>query len=377
MIDTTQVDRLLRYDDPDAGVLSLYLTVPAEAAGLREMSVRLDRLLASVDPPRSATTTLRPTLRRTLRSQLDSVRERVGLHARDWLGHGIAIVRSAALGVDEHVMVGWPMPDRAVLGRRPYVRPLLAALHHAAPYVVAVVDRRHAWVFRVEGHGVESVDSLVGSGLRDPSYAGWAGLSEYGVRHRAAELARRHYRTTAAHLESLLADEEADLVVGGHEVGIVEFIDLLPDRIRARVVGTFVVDPHAMTPYTLRTRSAAARSPRHLDRERELRSRLGDWEAGGRAVVGAERCADMLNQSRADLLIVGGDDVVPGFVCDRCGSLGVDVAACTVCGDDARAVPDLVNEMVAKVVQQHGKVEFVGPNGVGAGAAPLIAVRLR
>ena len=374
MIDTTQVDRLLHYDDPDAGVLSLYLTVPAEAAGLREIWVRLDRLLGSVSRPAGRST----AARRILCSELDSVRETVTLHARDWLGHGVAILRSAALGVDEQVPVGWPVPDRAVVGRRPYVRPLLAALHHAAPYVVAVVDRRHAWVFRVDGHDVESVDSLVGSGLRDPSYAGWAGLREYGVRHRAAELARRHYRSTAEHVASLLGADESDLVVGGHETSIVEFIDLLPDRVRERLAGTFVVDPHTMTPLTLRTRSAGALSARRIQRERELRGELADWAAAGQAVIGAAQCADVLNRSAADLLIVGGDDVVPGFVCDSCGSLAVDLTVCGDCGSDTRAVPDLVDEMVAKVVQQRGKVDFIGHGGgAGADAAPLIATRLR
>jgi peptide subunit release factor 1 (eRF1) len=299
----------------------------------------------------------------------------VTLHARDWLGHGVAILRSSALCLDEQVVVGCPVPNRAVVGRHPYIRPLLSALHQAAPYFVAVVDRRRAWVFRVEGNDIQPVTAFEGSGLRDPSYAGWAGREEYRVRHRAAELARRHYRSTATYLGPLLNADESDLVVGGHETSIVEFVELLPEPIRRHLAGTFVVDPHAMAAPEVRTRSAHARSARRSERERELRRDIGDREAGGQAVSGVVRCADAVNRSLADLLIVGGDETVPGFVCDTCGNLSVEGASCPVCGGRFRAVPDVVDELVARVVHEHGQVEFVGRDEDNSG--PWVAARLR
>ena len=235
MTSVEYVDQLVRCQDPDGALLSVYVTVPAEVAALREMFVRLDGLLGAVSPPAAASA----AIRRAVAGEVERVRDTVVEHARDWLDHGVAIVSSAALGLHEAVPVRAPVPDRAVVGVRPHVRPLLAALRQARPYVVAVVDRRHAWLYRVDGDDLAATGQLVGKGVRDRSHGGWAGLQEYGVRHRAAELARRHYRSTAAELASLLGACDDDLIVGGHDVSIAEFLEMLPKSMRIRVTGTF------------------------------------------------------------------------------------------------------------------------------------------
>lgn len=368
MIDMRGVDRLLTYHDPHNALLSVYVTVPVEAAGQREMWGRLHGLLNSVDADAGGVG------RRAMSAEVDAVRESMTEHVRDWRGHGVAFLSSSALGVHEAVPVGWPVPDRVVVGPHPYVRPLLAALDHSRPYVVAVVDRRHAWLFRIEGRTVEPAGELVGNGVRDPSYAGWAGLEEYGVRQRATELVRRHYRTTATALAALLDSGETELVVGGHEVSIVEFVGILPEQVRRRITGTFVVDPHTMTAGEVWQRSGQAQAEGRADHEREVRAELADKEAVGLAVSGIAACAKAVSRSLADLLVVGGDGEVPGFVCDRCGELMPDDATCPGCDVPARPVPDLIDEMVAAVVRFGGKLEFVTADRRDG---PWVGARLR
>ncbi len=370
MTSVEYVDQLVRCQDPDGALLSVYVTVPAEVAALREMFVRLDGLLGAVSPPAAA----RAAIRRAVAGEVERVRDTVVEHARDWLDHGVAIVSSAALGLHEAVPVRAPVPDRAVVGVRPHVRPLLAALRQARPYVVAVVDRRHAWLYRVDGDDLAATGQLVGKGVRDRSHGGWAGLQEYGVRHRAAELARRHYRSTAAELASLLGASDDDLIVGGHDVSIAEFLEMLPKSLRIRVTGTFSIDPHTMTIEELRVRGAGARVHRRTERERQLGADLADLEAGGMAVSGLAPCAEAVSRCLTDLLVVGGSDLEPGYVCDSCGDLVVDGPACA-CGNQARTVPDLIDEMVTRVVRHRGRVEFVDASGT-ADSPPVVA-RLR
>jgi peptide chain release factor subunit 1 len=283
-------------------------------------------------------------------------------------------MRSAATGWGTELDVVWPVPDRAVVGPRPYIRPLLSALSRAGPYVVAVVNRRHAWMFRVDGHTIETINRLVGAGVRDPSYAGWAGYQEYGVRQRAWELARRHYRTTASTLAAVSQQVCRDIVVGGHEATIGEFVAELPDWLRQRVTGTFVVDPHTMTLGELRVRSERARMDWRVDHERRLRTELAEWESGGSAVSGLAPSAQAVSRSQAELLVVAGEDVAPGYVCDQCGELRVEDDKCPGCGALLRAVSDLVDELMARIVTEHGQVEFVD---TGDGAEPQVAARLR
>ncbi|GAA2757957.1 hypothetical protein [Actinopolymorpha rutila] len=364
MIDARQVERLLGYRDPDGAVLSLYVDVPVQAVAVREMFVRVDNLLTEqADSARDAP----HAVRRELAEARTRVREALTMHVRDWLGHGVALMAAPSLGLQEAMPVSWPVNSRVVADRRPYVRPLLSALHHARPYYVVVVERREAWIFRVDGESIESVSKLVGDGVRDASHAGWAGYEEYNTRHRAAELARRHYRTTAATVEKLLAANGRDLVVGGHEVGIVEFVGQLPDAVRRRLVGTFVVDPHTMTAGDVRGLSARARDRRRREHERRVLAEVADREASGLAVSGIEACGQAVNRGQASMLVVRGDAVVAGFDCETCGELTPKAAAsCPHCGGPLRPVYDLVDELLARVVQQGGQVEFADEVG-GAG----------
>lgn len=376
MIDVKQVDRLLRYQDPDGAVLSLYLNVPANAGGLREMFVRLENLLCDVAAKQDRAS---HSVKSDLAAAREEVRGAVTEHVRDWLGHGVAIMSAPSLGLYETVPVSWPVPDRAVVEHRPYVRPLMSALHHARPYYVVVVERRQAWIFRADGESIEPVSKLVGEGVRDRSHAGWAGLEEYNTRHRAAELARRHYRSTAATVENLMRGNGRDLVVGGHEVSIVEFVGMLPDGVRRKLVGTFVVDPHTMTAGDVRTRGARARDQRRVEHERRVLAEIADQEATGLAVSGIEACADAVNLGQAAVLVVHGEDVVPGFDCLTCGELSVDPAErCGGCGSGPlRPVFDLVDELVARVVQQGGGVEFVDADELGGGLRVSATLRGR
>lgn len=371
MIDAKQVTRLLQYDDPDNVLLSVHLTVPAEVPGLREMSVRLDSMLSALEAPAGH------RARAALTAEAEAIRGAVAEHARDWLGHGVALFNSAALGLHEEVPVATPLPERAILGKRPYVRLLLSALRHVRPYFVVVVDRRQAWMYRVEGHTIEPMSRLVGEGVRDPSYGGWAGFEEYRVRNRAEELARKHYRSTAATLDSLLKDNDREFVVGGNEINIVEFIDLLPHPLRARVVGTFVVDPHTMTAGDLRLLSRRALAERRSRYEAQLRADLSDWAASGMAVTDLQRCAENVTQALVELLVVIGDDMIPGWVCDSTGDILIDQATCPTCGERARRLDDVIDEMVARVVSLGGQVEFLSGPGRPGDSRPLVAARLR
>lgn len=373
MTDDQRVDRLLAHHDPEGTLLTVYLSVPSDIVGVREMWVRLERMLASVEVPPGVEGS---GPRRTLAAETDSVRETVTNHVRDWLGHGVAILRSAPLGLREDVAVGWPVPDRAVVGPRPYLRPLLSAWQHAAPYVVVLVDQRRAWMYAVDGHGIEPVEERVDESMRDPSHAGWAGLEEYRVRQRAAELARRHYRATAERLGELVRKDGREVVVGGHEPTTAAFVDLLPDWLRAQLAGTFVIDPHTTTAGDIRTRSAETRAGLRTQRGHRIRSELADGAAHGAAVSGLGSCAEAVERNLVDLLVIDGDGAPPGYVCDQTGDLLVDQQTCPRCGRTARPVPNVVDELTVRVLRQRGQVEFVDADGAPDGM-PWLGARLR
>jgi peptide chain release factor subunit 1 len=302
------------------------------------------------------------------------VRELLEKSARDWLGHTVAIFSCAKAGLIEGIALPGSLPargrqEKAVLARRPYVRPLLSAIQRSPAYFVTVVDRRNAWVFKVLGERIETIAQPVGEGVRSSGFGGWYGLEAYRIHERVIQLARHHYRETAAVLErATRADERAPLVVGGREKSIAQFLGVIPAALRDRVAGSFVADPHTMTAARVRE-LAAPTLVRHVDaREARLVNELREVRPGGLAVTGLPACARAVNQRAAGLLIVGDDVLVPGFACGRCGRLASVAGDCGDCGEALAPVPDLIEEMVIKTIEDGGQVEAVAdpPEGIAA-----------
>jgi peptide chain release factor subunit 1 len=90
----------------------------------------------------------------------------------------------------------------------------------------------------------------------------------------------------------------------------------------------------------------------------------------GRAVSGLAACLPAVNAGAADVLLIPDEELVPGFVCGRCGALTITGDDCPDWGTAARPVPDLLEEMAARVLEDGGQVVVV--------RAPLsVAARLR
>jgi len=196
-------------------MLSLYLAVPPPPAESSVLAARADELIAAAQAAGRVTVAERDR---------NSVREK--LAARRWPGSAVAVFACADIGLLEAIPLPCPVPERAVLGTRPHIRPLLAAL--------------------------------------DP-----------GPR------ARR------------LADE---------------------------ILGT---------------------------------------PPGGLAAVGLTACLAAVNAGAVAALVVPVDGLVPGYECGRCGALGTDADGCPDWGTAPLPVPDVIEEMVSRTLEDGGEVWVV------------------
>jgi peptide chain release factor subunit 1 len=362
----TALDRWRRLSDPSGALLTVFLTVPADPSSLRELPARLDGVLAAAATPRGDEDT-----RRRGRAALAAVRQVGTIRARDWFGHHMAVVASADGGVVDEIQLPCPVPDRAVFGYRPYLRLLVRAIQHCRNHAVVVVDRRQAWLFQVSGQTDRLVRQLDDQGVRDRSHAGWHGLDEYRVRNHAGELARRHYDATADSLAEF-GEDWWPFVVAGHSDGVAEFLASLSQQLRDKAAGSFAIDPHTMTSDNVRAQAATVMAGWETERQRRLAEGLAELRAADLALDGVEPCAELVNSSRADLLVVRGDEMAPGWVCGRCGAITTKVARCHSCGAPARPVPDVIDEMVARMLDAGEQVDL----GAGEGPAPSVTVAL-
>ncbi len=78
---------------------------------------------------------------------------------------------------------------------------------------------------------------------------------------------------------------------------------------------------------------------------------------GGRPAVGLSACLAAVSTGPVQTLIVPGDGLVPGYECGRCGTLSLDAdTCCPDWGTAALPVPDLIEEMVSRVLEDGGDV---------------------
>jgi hypothetical protein len=307
------------------GVLSLYLTFPPDPAGLRCLRTRADDRIAAAESAVGG-------CGHVAEEDRSCVRESLELNGNGWLGRTVAIFACAEVRLLEAFPLPCRLPDRAVLGVRPHIRPLLAAAQRCPAYRVAVLDRRHAWLFHVA------------SGDRETATAPVAGTVS-------------SHSETAAKLAKVMADGEPEpLVIGGDMVAIRQLFASLPPRVRERFAGCFTADVHTLTAARVRELAAPLVARWAAQRVAHLAGQVAAMAPAGLAASGLRACLAAVNAGAGQTLIVPDEGLVPGFECGRCGALSVDADTCPDWGTAALPVPDVIEEMVARTLEDGGQV---------------------
>ncbi len=366
MITHAEVEKLLSIQAVDGLVLSAYLQVPVDPAALRGLPARVNDLLG-LDAGAAAA----PAAMRARADDERMVRGLLAAHGRDWLGHTVAMFAASQLDLLQAFPLPGRLPERAVLAARPHVRPLLVALQRCPGYRVAVIDRRHAWIFSVTAEQVRVAAGPVTEGIRSPHFGGWYGLEAHRVHERIIQLTRHHYRDTAAILDHAMRTSEREpLVVGGHRAAIPQFLATLPAGLRDRLAGSFIVDPGTMTPARVRELSGPVIADWVNRHEQSLLAQLRRQPPDGRTVTGLNACLTAVGQHAVQQLVVPIGGLIPGFACTRCGALTAAPGECGHGPAAAQPVPDLIEEMVVKTRGDGGEVAAL-PDPPGDIAARL------
>ena len=354
MISEADVQKLQAIHASGPSVLSLYMWVPVDVSALPGLPARADELLEVAAEGMGGQQALkaRSAERQAALALLEA-------HAREWMGHTAAVFASHEAGLAATLTLPCLLPDRAVLAVRPHVRPLLVALQRCPAFQVVVTDRQHAWLFQVTGDRIDAEAQPAAPGVRDHKFGGWYGLDSYRVNERVTELAHRHYRDTAALLERPAWAGALPLVVGGHEDSIPAFLGALPAGARDRLAGSFVVDPHTMTPAKVRALAAPVIENWVDRRDQQLTGQISSELPGGLAATGMNACLSAVTQHAVAVLVVPVGGLIPGFACDSCGMLGSEPGTCPHGPPAVGPVPDLLEEMAVAVRDEGGEVVAV------------------
>jgi hypothetical protein len=208
----------------------------------------------------------------------------------------------------------------------------LGRVHTAEPIILSV----YLNVPRSPADLSGRVDELVAAAVRN---AGRSGHLREEDRRSAREEAALAGPGWAGHPVAIFACAE---------VGLLEFVGLpgarpgtSPER---AVLG---IRPH-IRPFL----AALQPSPR-------LTAEILAESAGALMAFGLPSCLAAVNAGAVGTLVVPYDGLVPGYECGRCGALGLTADCCPDWGTAALPVPDLIEEMISRTLEDGGQVLVV------------------
>lgn len=370
----------------DEGVLSAYLPVPpvqvAGQAYLVTFREQVKHIRAALEEAE-----------RNERRAFESAVARVEAYLTDEFapGHpGLAVFATAQPG-DLYVVPLPFMPAAEVTwDALPVLAPLEEALDEFERVAVAVFDRQRARLLTVYLGAIEDqqlLDNEPPAGTEDNE---WGGVTRPGRRrHHAsargvppaarsrgmaeardanyeADRLMRHARRTGHALTEMLRARPFDrLLLAGPEEARAVLQQELPSPLRARYAGSFAVDANATDAML---REAVLEAAEAVERQVEVDAVNDLLEAGNQAALGLPAVLDALFEHRVHQLLLA--DTFAGTVaaCPRCHRLVTGTDRCPTCGGEPHPLPDPIEQLVGRVLEQGGRVEMLS----GEAAARLM-----
>jgi hypothetical protein len=279
MITYGEVEKLRSIRAAEQSVLSLYVYVPPDSAGVGQLQARAADLI-------EAATELTPD---TLHREDEMLARRtLAQHASEWPGHTLGIFVSEQLSLLDVVPLPGRFAERALIATRPQLRPVLAALERYPDLRIVVIDQRHAWLFTVAGDRIEVVARVPAEAAPIAVFDGWYLEPSHG-RQQVTELAPHRYEDAAAILDRQARNGNSQpLVVGGHAESITHLLALLPPAVRTEYAGGFAADIRALTLERARDLATPVMSHWAERRERQFVQLVTKPPDGMPAAIGLE-----------------------------------------------------------------------------------------
>jgi peptide chain release factor subunit 1 len=266
-----------------------------------------------------------------------------------------------------------PVPNVSSLGPRPYLRPLRAA-PRAFRVGVLVADRSQARVFVASGELLDEVSAPLIADIGKSNYGGFSGYEEHTVRGRADEVSSRMWRDAATILLVKHQQRAFDyLAIGGYGETVDDIARSLHPYLARLHRATFQAGPQTLSLHSIRVQLAEQAEEVRRHRESDLARQVCDtaW-SDGLAVLGLTPALTACNAQAVDTLVVAGEFMRPGSICNSCGFLARSGDRCPVCGSAMFDVEDIVAAAMEAVVGSGGRTQQIlvssplDTHGVGA-----------
>jgi hypothetical protein len=371
-IDRGRLRRLIDVRPERGRVLSVFLNLdPAQFATPPARATAIGSLLNEAAQRIERCEGLDHDEHEWLRSDLERVRAQLADSSLASNGtRAVAVYACAPENLLEVVSLRRTTPSRVVIERTAAVEPLTAEAD-GERWLVALVNRRRARIFRGEAGEVDETDRIEDAVFSQHNQGGWS-QSRF---QRGIEKEKDDHLVHVADLLFTIYKEEGfdRLLVGAPDELVGEVEDKLHPYLRERCVGRLHLDIENSGIDDVRGAVAEVLDAHEAAQEREALDRLA--EGVGRSTRGAGGLPDVLaalNEARVETLLVAETFAAPG-VRDTATGLLYATKDDAPAGGSAEPVEDIVESAVEKAIEQSARVlrvshhEDLGPlGGIGA-----------
>jgi hypothetical protein len=240
-----------------------------------------------------------------------------------------------------------PMPDVGCWEEGPHVAPYLRALKQARPVIVALVDSRHAHIYRYQDGSLSDPREIVAEGIaediadyntskRASTHSGTRGETGTDVAQRLQEAHTDRMIKQVAELIPNETGTDGFVVIGGTQEAIALTVSRLHKSMDGRVHEDATLN-FDMSAADIRKATEATASQLSGKRQAALVGEVIDTSrAGGRATLGRESTERALLDRRVEVLVLS--------------------------RELASRHPEYVDECVGRAFEQSADVEEVGGN---------------
>jgi Bacterial archaeo-eukaryotic release factor family 10 len=277
-----------------------------------------------------------------------------------------------SLGLAEELRLPVGIGDRGVLGRRPFLLDLQAALAEDGPVGLVLTGRERT---RMALYQLGELQELPEVFDAVPSQTSGGGRAQARLARRADQVAHQHAKRAAEMaFQAFRRVEGLELVLAGQEPAVRDLAVRLRPELADRVVAERRLPLTAST-LELSQVLAEVAANRAAARRAELVRRVRE-EAGSAAVVaGLGPLLDTLRERRLATVVATSTMATPGAACPRCGLLSLALE-CPACGVATLALDDVVEPALEEALRQGATVLRV-PAGAGLEAVGGVGAVLR
>lgn len=358
-------DPIAELRSPAGALISMFIERPAPG-GLAALVSDLGRVVRTAAEKRG----------REVKKSVEADVSRIKSMTDDLEGQSIpayAVFASDLDGIFTVKPLTHTVSSAAVLGARPYMRPLRAVPRPTRAGVL-VADRSTARVFvSFDGSIDEISDPLIAS-IGKTNFGGFSGYDEHTARGRAQEAAFRLWREAGQLLLERHLNASFDfMAIGSFEEMVEDMRGVLHPYLLDLPQVSFVANPTTITPAALRTELARQRQTLREQSELALADDLLSAAArGDRGILGINAVVDATNIQSIAELVVAGDFAKPGAMCRNCGFLARQSGTCPVCQAPMLQVDDVVSALMDATIATGGRVHQIcvgsrlDKDGIGA-----------